>query len=652
MFKKLNFHFILITTLLFLFNQGGFSQEVITKKNASKAIIKLVKKADNFLLKGNQIKALKFLNKATTKEPNFIDGYLKSAAIHFDNKKYAQAIDFYKRALQVDEKYDPKIYNAISISNENLGNYQEAKTYLLKFRENSKSLKPETLDLIERKVEGFDFIMNAMENPVDFNPVPLSSKINSILYSEYLPSLTADEKYLYFTRVNGNQEDLYYSKKAEDGSWEEAKMMPNINTYENEGAHCISADGKTILYTYCSDGRTGNARGCNIYIAVKQNNKWSKPKYFEQINSKAWDAQPNISSDGKTILFTSRRAGGLGKSDLWWCKKEEDGKWGKVMNLGEVINTKGSEESPFLHPDGKTLYFKSDYHIGMGSFDLFKSILDENGAWSKPVNLGYPINTKDHEGAMIVSLNGKSAYYSRGSGKEFFDKKQSDIFTFDLPVVHAASPVGFVRINVKDSESKKPLEVDLEIQAAQNGNLSNKIYKSDNEGSVLVTLPLGKNYSLNINRTGYNFYSERFELEDVNTSETAFEIDVFLNKLEAVTVDTPEEAVVLKNVLFESASFVLKSESYFELEKLRALLATNDKINIEIRGHTDDVGDEDSNLLLSQQRAQSVMDYLIGKGISKSRITSRGFGESNPIASNESEEGRAINRRTEFVIIE
>jgi outer membrane protein OmpA-like peptidoglycan-associated protein len=451
---------------------------------------------------------------------------------------------------------------------------------------------------------------------------------------------------MYFTRVTENQEDLYYAIKDQDGNWGEAIFMKEINTYENEGAHCISADGKTILFTACSDGRNGQPRGCNIYISTLKLGQWSKPEYFKALNSKAWDAQPNISADGRIIVFASRRAGGQGKSDLWWMSKNGEDVWTSPANMGNVINTKGNEESPFLHPDGKTLYFKSDNHLGFGSFDLFVSRVVENGEWGVPENIGYPLNSSDHEGALVVSLDGVKAYFSRGNGATKFDKRQSDIYQFDLPLKSRPNPVGFVKIKVLDSDSGAPLTTMVEIQKKNNTILSKRSYETDGLGEILITMEAGYDFSLNISKEGYQFYSDRFEMT-VNEAIITQEIEVPLHKL---IIEAENEPIVLKNVLFEIGSSILLEESVFELDKLMMLMTDNVKINIEIRGHTDNVGEEEANLILSEERAKAVYEYLIQNGIDSSRLDYKGFGESLPIADNETTLGRKQNRRTEFQI--
>ncbi|WP_235298421.1 OmpA family protein [Portibacter marinus] len=625
---------------------GG--QSIVTENNAPKALSKLYEKAQKCISENKVEEAIDKLEKALEKESKFIDAHLQLGGLLYSNQSYEQAIDHFKSAIDLDSTYNVRAYQALAQSYEASKNFQEAidtyKVYLLK----DKKIRPEYRNEVEKKIRDFEFRKYALANPLPFDPVMLPEAINSPNYSEYLPSLTADGQKLFFTRVTQNQEDIYYAEKDSLDNWTEAQLLPNLNTLENEGAHAISANGKTILFTFCSDGRNRTPRGCNIYAAFKKEGVWSRPTFFDAINSNAWDSQPSISADGEIIIFASKRPGGHGESDLWWSKRNEEGKWLIPQNLGPVINTPFKEESPFLHPDGKTLYFKSDGHPGMGSFDLFKSELGSDGQWSDPVNLGYPINTEDHEGAMIVGLDGKTAYYSKGSGTVGFDRNHTDIYTFELPKASSADPVGFVRINVYDAKTHNPLAARVDIQS------SSRLARSrvtDSEGEVLVILPVGENFSINIDKENYYLHSERIELDNPSTSETAFEVNIYLKKVEPI-VEADPEPVILKNVLFETGSFELLEESFFELNHLVDLLKENPDLKIEIRGHTDNVGPEEDNQLLSENRAKSVYEYLTRKGVQSERLSYRGLGESQPISTNETEEGRRLNRRTEFITVE
>ncbi len=636
-------HLFIIWSLTFLFTQIAFSQQLYTKDNAPKASLKLFEKGEKLLKSGNPEAGEKCFQKAIKKSPGFIDPLLRIGGIAYENANFTKAIQYFKKAVNLDPSYDHRVFQALALSFENSNQLDSAVVYFEKYQNTLEEGQKETLN---KKIEQLKFIQFAKANPVKINPEKLPSTINSPSYSEYLPSLTADGQTLFFTRVINNQEDLFYSFRDSNGQWIEARLMPNINTYENEGAHCISADGKTIVFTFCSDGKTGKPRGCNLYMSQLRGNQWTEPEFLS-INSTAWDAQPNLSADGRTLIFASRRKGGQGGTDLWVSYRNRYGKWSTPFNLGEPVNTKGNEESPFQH--GNTLFFKSDEHIGLGSFDLFKSINIGEKEWSIPENLGYPINTEEHEGAMVVALDGRTAFYARGEGNIQYDKTQTDIYTFELPKELSLDPIGFAKFEVYDITNEEPLKVKINIQSVKASESSVDSFFTDQEGFVLIPLSIGKNYSIVIHQDGYQLFSDRIELSESGTKEKAFLKKIGLSPIINEAPDS--EPVVLKNVLFETGSYTLLPESFFELEQLATLLKENPELKIEIRGHTDDVGNDEDNLLLSENRAKAVFQYLEIKGVSENRLSYKGFGESQPITTNETEEGRSQNRRTEFIIL-
>ena len=633
--------------VLFILLTHVSGQEVVSLKNAPTSVLKLYQKAEKQIRKKDYPKAICFLEKAIKKEALFIDGILKIGGLYYEKSNFQQAKEYFLRAIELDSTYDYRALQALSLSLEKNKEYQEAAYFLKKYR-SQPNLSEEGMRKTDRKIKTLEFIATSRANPTLIDIQKLGSTVNTSNFENW-PSLTADGNTMFFTRLTENQEDLYYTQKDSLGQWSDAKMMPNINTYENEGAHCTSADGKIVLFTYCSDGRAGQAKGCNIYISRKRGETWSSPVYFNEINSSAWDSQPNISGDGKTIIFSSTRKGGKGKADLWISTIGTDGKWGAPKNLGDVINTRGDDGAPFFHPDGKTLYFMSDHHIGLGSNDLFYTKMGENNKWRKPVNLGFPINGEYHEGAMVVSLDGKTAYFSRGNLAENAQRNDLDIYTFELPPESRAHPMGFVKINVKDAVTLEALVSNVEIQSTDESSDTKSQFMTDEEGSILIPLEIGKNHSFNVNKSGYYFKSERIELSEPLLVEDAYELELLLDPI-APSVAIVEKPVVLKNVLFETGSYALLESSGFELGKLVELLDNNLKLKIEIRGHTDNVGEGSDNDILSEQRAKAIFTYLIGRGISADRLSYKGFGEKKPIDTNETVQGRKNNRRTEFVI--
>ncbi len=503
--------------------------------------------------------------------------------------------------------------------------------------------------IAEKRIKNCEFALEAMKNPVLFNPVSVGPGINTI-DDEYWPSITADGQTLMFTRqinLKNNpgfhdvvQEDFYVSHLV-NNVWQLAyNAGAPLNSMENEGAQTLSSDGSYMYFTGCN--RAGGMGSCDIYFSSFKNGKWTQPvNVGPPINSKHWESQPSISADGKTLFFSSNRPGGFGGKDLWMSKLGDDNKWGEPRNLGSNINTEGDEMSPFIHFDGKTLYFASDGREGMGGFDLYMTKRINDSTWTNPVNLGYPINTFNDEMGLIIESGGQKAYYS--STKEISQGK--DIYSFDLYEAVRPDPVSYMKGKVYDKETGKLLQADYELV-----NLSTRkiIMKNttDELGNFLVCLPSGYNYGVNVSKPGYLFYSDNFTLEGIHTASEPFIKRIVLNPTKV------GEKMVLSNVFFEIDSWQLKKESQIELDNLATLLSDNKNLVMEIGGYTDSTGTDKYNLVLSEKRALSVVNYLIKMGIASDRLQYKGYGNTSKLGNNVTVEGRKLNRRTEAKIID
>jgi outer membrane protein OmpA-like peptidoglycan-associated protein len=323
------------------------------------------------------------------------------------------------------------------------------------------------------------------------------------------------------------------------------------------GAAFISADGRKLYLTGCGWSRDSS---CDIYVSEANDGQWGMPMRLGSINTNSWESQPCVSGDGRELYFVSRRSG---NADIYCARRNADGTWGEPQNVGAPINTKGTEMAPFLHPDGHTLYFSSDKHIGMGGFDLFMSRRGEDGKWQEPVNLGFPINTEGDEINFFVAADGMTAFISsqRDGGKGGYD-----IYTFELP-------------------------------------------------------------------------------EEIRSDSANYLATVDVMEL------TPGDAVILQNIQFEYNSSALTADSQPGITMLVGFLRDNPELKVELAGHTDNVGSDSYNLKLSKERAETVRNALIYQGIDAKRLTAKGYGTSQPIAPNDTEEHRALNRRTEMIII-
>ena len=563
-----------------------------------------------------------------------------------------EAIDAYKSVIRINPEYSPIVYYILGGIEFRSEKYTDSQNHFFDF------LSFINIDSVQRKfaqdyIRLCDFRIEAKANPVPFEPINLGDSINSV-FDEYINAITVDERLMLFTvkeivskETNGKEqsfEEEFYLSEKQNGNWKKAvKMGYPINSSGNQGAICLSPDGKKIFFTACN--RFDGYGSCDIYFSEKENGKWNEPINLGQsVNSASWESQPSISSDGKTLYFASTRKGGFGSSDIWKAKILPSGDWSKPVNLGEQINTQKAEMSPFIHADNYNLYFSSKGHQGMGGSDLFLSKFNnKKQKWSQPKNLGFPINTSADEINIIVDASGKKAYLSSdkisGIGKQ-------DIYSFELFEDIKPSKVTYLKGNVYDSISKKPISASFELIDIENNRLIIKSISDILDGSFLICLPVNINYALNVSKKGYLFYSENFSLKNESSDTEPFLINIALQPVKQGS------SVILKNVFFDTDKFELKPESEVELFKVISFIQNNPKIKIEIGGHTDNTGSEEYNLKLSENRAKAVYEFLINNGIEKSSLSFKAYGFLKPIEKNETPEGRAINRRTEFKVLE
>lgn len=640
---------------VFLLSISLMAQAPVKYVSPSKKAAKFYESGKLYYESGNDELAIADLQKALKEDPNYIDVYIILGYIYSDKGKNAEAITNFNKVLELD----PINYQVLNFTlgrlNFFIGNYEEAKKAYDKYLKYPRA-NPENINIAKRDMASCDFALKAMKNPVPFNPKNLGEGVNTEM-DEYFPCVTADGQTILFTRLinddqvrGGKQEDFYISKK-ENGVWQKAvNLGAPINTKNNEGAPTISPDGQQIIFVACQGiegygvGRKGFG-SCDLFWSRKKGNNWSTPvNLMEPINSRNWETQPSISADGKTLYFirgiVTRE--GIKDQDIYTSTKNDDGTWSVPVKLSNKINTPGREESVFIHPDGNTLYFSSDGHIGMGGLDIYLSKKDENGEWGTPVNLGYPINTHNDENSLLVSADGKLAYFASDRQGGFGGL---DLYSFELPEHLRPDLVSYMKGKVFDSETKSPLEANFQLIDLASSKIVVEALSNPGNGEFLVCLPANKNYALNVSKNGYLFYSENFSLKEGGTNLQPVKKDVPLSPIKE------GEKVVLKNVFFETAKYDLKEESKIELDKLVAFLQKNPSIKIEISGHTDNQGDKKSNLILSDNRSKSVSNYLISKGIAADRLSAKGYGDTMPIADNNTPEGRSLNRRTEFKII-
>ncbi|MFK8009152.1 MAG: OmpA family protein [Saprospiraceae bacterium] len=641
--------------------QPTTNEKYVTRKTASEKLKKTYKKGIKYSRAGENEKALKEFSKALKKEPTFIDAQIQWSAIHYDMRNYDVAEQGFEEVIQIDSFYKKKVFYTLALAEMRMKKFDEAIVHF----ENYLDAQPNN-DILEKKskkhIANSRFMKMTYANPVPYEPKSLGKNINTP-NPEYLPSLTADGKQLIYTARLYGQEDFIMSTKK-DGVWQKGIPLSGVNTEQNEGAQSISADGKFLVFTACN--RKDGYGSCDLYYSEIRDGRWTPAANIgSPINSRGWESQPSISADGRAIYFTSNRKGGQGGKDIWISYRQKDGKWGIPQNLGNIINSPYDEQSPFIHADNQTLYFMSDGHPGMGGHDLFFARKKDAKEWFTPKNLGYPINTEAGEGALVLSLDGKTGYFASDTknvktGESVFDSGtkggHTDIYSFELYPEARPQPVTYVQAYVYDLETKKKLSAKVDFVDLNSGETYASSF-TDQDGEFLVCLPMGKNYALNISKEKYLFHSENFSLEKTQSLNNPFLLKIGLQPIKDKPLSTtiePEATsppVVLRNVLFETGSAELKPESLFELNQLLQLLENNNTLKIQINGHTDNVGSDKNNLTLSTNRAKAVKEFLIQNGIATNRLSHRGYGETKPIDSNDTDWGRQNNRRTEFVML-
>ncbi|HEX7365526.1 MAG TPA: OmpA family protein [Pelobium sp.] len=627
---------LIILTLLLLAFHVGWSQTKYTTN--SRNAIKSYERARYYLDLNEFLMAIDVLKDAVKQDHDFIEAQLLLADVYRVTFDYVSAKESYKKAFAIDPNFAPERYYYFAESELKTGDYEQALSHYNAYKSLGKP-SPERVALTDKYIKDCEFAIVAVKNPVPFKPENLGANVNTP-DQEYLAVLTTDESTLIFTRQINRNEDFYRSYKEGDGWSKATYLSSNINTPAyNEGAQCLSPDGNYLFFTGCN--RPDGLGRCDIYVSKKEGDGWSKPVNLGfPINTKGWESQPSLSADGKTLYFVSDRKGGYGSYDIWKSIIGDDGNWGMPINLGPNINTAFDEQSPFIHPDNQTLYFSSNGWVGLGNKDLFISRIDSTGNWRLPENLGYPINTYGEESGLTVNASGTRAFFSSNNFGGFGG---FDIYSFPLPKKIQPIAVNYVKGIVFDADSKEKLGAIVDIIDLKAEKSIYTAYSDKIDGTFLATLSTEKEYSINVSKDDYLFYSENFSVEKNQVGKPII-LEVPLQKIAV------GKKVVLKNIFFDSNKFDLKPESKTELQKLIDFLKSNPKTEIQISGHTDDIGDDQSNLVLSQNRSKAVYRYLIEHDIDQKRLSFKGFGEAAPIADNSTQEGRANNRRTEFII--
>ena len=594
---------------------------------------------------------LEYIDLALKKEKRFVEAYWLKAEIYLHIKQIDNAIATLEKAdeLQLPDPGETRCRLAELYFR--TGKYERA---LDKINEIVEYNYITRRDKLKAK---YEFALNLYNNPTDFAPRNLA-KVNTV-YDDYFPSVTADGQYISTTvllpavalflepELKRYQEDIYVSHwEVDDWGYSEPLDGP-LNTQGNEGSQSFSADGRYMFYVQCDN--KANIGSCDIYYSIRRGDVWTPPiNLGEPANSQYWESNPSLSASGNKLYFTSRRPGGLGETDIWCVDVgiDRDGllTTSNARPLGAPVNTEKSEFAPFIHADNRTLYFASDGHNGMGGSDIFVSRLGDDGRWSKPKNIGYPVNTYGEESGFVVNGLGDRAYFASDNiendvSEDNEDNPRSglDIYEIMLPQELRPDPIVYSPGRVYNAATGRPLETMVEIFDQRTNSQLFKSLSDGKDGSFTALLPQGGIYGLSVTNPGFLYYTAAI-------STPGDSILVALQPIKSGSRTT------LNNLFFDYDSDKILATSYAEIARLTQFLYDNPKVNINIVGHTDNQGNAKYNLDLSNRRANSLRNALIQYGVAESRMTAEGKGSTQPIATNETEEGRAQNRRVEVII--
>ena len=602
------------------------------KKLYDKAIELLADKND-----ANSTKqAITLLESSIQKDKNFIASYQVLFQLYLDIKKFEKATSLYENVSQIDSSaFFPYIIK-YATAYASMGQYEKAEAilnnlfsqgavpnYLLN---SALSLQKICTFALSQKTEPLIQVANAGDS------------INTAA-AEYFPTLTVQDSLFVFMRRNDwKREDFFMSTINPLGFTQAKPLSDSLNIADKKGSPSLSADLQTLYYA-ADYGADGYGR-YDIYKVTKTKTGWSLPKNLgRNINTDFWESAPSISPDGQALYFCSNVPGGFGGIDIYISFKNEKGYWEEAINLGPSINTIGDEQTPFIHADNRTLYFASNGWPGYGGSDLFMSRIKIDGTWTKPMNLGFPINTFDNEGSIAVAGDGAEGYIAS-------DRQDSrgglDIYKVTLSPATRANKTYYFNGFIADANSKKPLSgiVNLVDPIATENFMQVNV---DTSGYFVLALPYFDSLGIRINSEDHEYMSMLISADS-------------LNKMKGSTFNFYLAAIEKKysknfnNVFFDLNTAQLKKSSSVELDALVGYLSATPNAHILIEGHTDNSGARDFNIALSAQRAEAIASYLLKGGISKERVNTIGFGASKPIASNETEAGRATNRRTSFTI--
>ncbi|HNW89426.1 MAG TPA: OmpA family protein [Bacteroidales bacterium] len=653
-YKKALILFALLTSVIFAYAQ----EDTLCVELVNKKAKKIYNEAFENFKSRRFVDAVAQFKEVLEYEPQCGQCYFFLGMINFKRVDYnlKAAQTYFEKSVELCPDFDIYVYYYLGQIYYGAEKWEQAEQVLKTFLKDPEKIENDAeQNDANAMYKWASFYNKAYKNPVPFNPKYIKGV--SSASDEYIPSISPDGVYMFYARVvelPPNKSDLipkpvfkekFYFSEKKNGEFDNGKEMPYpFNMNANEGGASVTIDNNELYYTVCKD--KGSYLNCDIYYSKKdETGLWSDIEPLENVNNPdTWESMPSISSDGKVLYFISDRPGGVGGYDIYQAKKDDKGVWGSPVNLGSQINSKGNEKTPFLHTDSQTLYFSSDSPDlpGMGSYDIYYSRVQADGSWKKPTNLGYPINSDADDAGFFVSLDGKTAYFSSNKLKGIGGW---DVYEFELYKDARPEEMKLVKGDVKDESTEKPVNARIEIKNVETKKIT-KIPVDSLSGKYVIAINTKNNFVLTVKKDDYAYESRLIPAADTVRSEPLQEVNFEIKPIEV------GKSYTLNDIYFASNSFELNPESETILDGFIEFLTENPHIKTAIHGHTDNIGKDEDNMLLSENRSQSVYNYLTAHGIASSRLSYKGFGETKPVASNDTEAGRAKNRRTEFVILE
>jgi outer membrane protein OmpA-like peptidoglycan-associated protein/tetratricopeptide (TPR) repeat protein len=668
--------------IFLVFNQSMYAQEDESCLPPSKKVIKLIETAVNA---SDAKTAVQNFNEAISAAPDNATAYYEYAMYAYEagvksydrspnpamgDKSFAKAEEMFRKALEMCSDYHANCSYYLGVINYSQKDMEEAEKWFTQFKEFKSDDNTRYPQDYSKKLADVNEVLQEQQSEKEIlsNAVPFSPqevKNVSSAKDEYFPMISPDNELIFFTRKldRANYGDLV-TKMVEEftfGQREDVnspfdvgkplKAPFNDGAFSNYGAATLSVDNKEMIICACKKEMVGDQDylNCDLYITTFERSGsggndfvWSPLKNMGPgINTKnGWEAQPSLSADGNTLYYTVARPTSR-DNDIYIAKRKEDGSWGEARPFDE-INTAGKDKSPFLHQDSETLYFVStcsDTRKGVGGLDIFY-IREENGKWTEPKNIGYPINSKEDELGLFVSTDGHLAYYSSRIGGNW------NIYSFELYEEARPKSVAILKGELKDDSGEPVKDATIEITYSDSDEVTKiKVNGDDGKYAAIVKTETKQDVMVTVKKEGSAFDSKLITKETfANNEVTIRNNDLTVKELKM------GEAYTINDILYATNSAALNDRSKFILRGFARFLKENPTIKVNIQGHTDDVGDDAKNMSLSENRAKGVREYLISQGVDASRLTAKGFGETMPKVENDSEEQRAMNRRTDFVI--